>query len=75
MQQIEIRVKGRIAEHWSEWFSNLAIHYSEEDETILSGQVVDQAELYGLLTRLRDLGCSLVCVKCEERLIEDGKQT
>ncbi len=62
MQNVEIRVRGHIDEHWSEWFEGLTITHAEPDETILSGIVVDQAALYGLLARLRDLGLPLVSV-------------
>ena len=62
MQTVEIRVKGRIDEHWSDWFDDLAISY-DEGETVLSGQVADQSALYGLLAKLRDLGLALVSVR------------
>jgi hypothetical protein len=62
MQSVEIRVKGRIDEHWSNWFDNLAITYTDQDETVLTGSVADQAGLYGVLTRLRDLGLPLLSV-------------
>ena len=63
MQHIEIRVKGRIDEHWSDWFEGLTITHTDQDKTILAGTVVDQAALYGLLARLRDLGLPLRSVK------------
>ena len=63
MQNVEIRVKGRIDEHWSDWFDDLTITHTDQDETILSGTVVDQAALYGLLAKLRDLGLPLLSVK------------
>jgi hypothetical protein len=63
MQHIEIRVKGRIDERWSDWFEGLTITHTDQDETILSGTIVDQAALYGLLARLRDLGLPLLLVK------------
>jgi hypothetical protein len=66
MLRVEIRVKGRIDEHWSSWFEGLTVAYTEQDETVLSGDVVDQAELYGLIARLRDLGLSLLSVHSEE---------
>ena len=66
MLSVEIRVKGRIDENWSEWFQGLSIEYSEADETILSGEVVDQSELYGLLAKFRDLGLALISVKHSE---------
>ena len=71
MQQVEIRVQGQIDEHWSDWFDDLTITHTEEDETILTGEVVDQAALYGLLAKLRDLGLQLVSVNPTE---EDEEQ-
>jgi hypothetical protein len=62
MQKIEIRVKGQIDEHWSEWFQDFEILASEEDETIMLGEVKDQAALYGLIAKLRDLGLNLISV-------------
>ena len=61
MQQIEIRVKGQIDEHWSDWFNDLTITHAD-DETVLNGTVADEAALYGLLARLRDLGLLLLSV-------------
>jgi len=72
MQQVEIRVRGRIDADWSEWFAGLEISYSGENETVLTGCVQDQAALYGLLTRLRDLGLSLVSVLTKDP--ENGSQ-
>ena len=63
MQRVEIRVKGRIDQDWSDWFEGLTITHTDEDETILSGTVVDQAALYGLMAKLRDLGLPLLSVK------------
>jgi hypothetical protein len=72
MQSVEIRVKGQIDEHWSDWFEDLTIRHTEQDGTILSGTVVDQAALYGLLTKLRNLGLSLVSVNSVEG--EEGRE-
>ena len=66
MQHVEIRVKGQIAEHWSAWFEGLTITHSAEGETILSGDMIDQADLYGLLAKLRDLGLPLLSVTSEK---------
>ena len=63
MQDVEIRVKGKIDLHWSEWLDGLEIIHEGEDETLLTGQVVDQAILYGILKKLRDLGLKLLLVK------------
>jgi hypothetical protein len=62
MLHIEITVKQRIDFNWSEWFEGLTIQHTDQDETILSGMVVDQSALYGLLTKLRNLGLPLVTV-------------
>ena len=63
MQKVEIRVEGIIDQHWSEWLEGLEITHQGENETRLSGQVIDQATLYGLLKKLRDLGLKLQLVK------------
>jgi len=72
MRRVEIRVKGQIAEHWSSWFEGLAVTHTEQDETVLTGLVADQAALYGLIARLRDLGLPLVAVDSSE--VEGGAQ-
>ena len=66
MQRVEIRVKGRIDEHWSDWFEGLTVTHTGGSNTVLTGSVVDQAALYGLLTRLRDLGLTLLSVSSSE---------
>jgi len=66
MQQVEIRVKGRIDSHWSEWLEGLQINHADQDISILTGPIIDQTTLYGLITKLRDLGLVLVYLRCEE---------
>ncbi len=58
----EIRIKGHLDNRWAEWFEGLTITREENGETLLSGTVVDQAALHGLLRKLRDLGLPLVSV-------------
>jgi hypothetical protein len=58
----EIRVKGNLGVTWSEWFDDFDICI-EEDKTILSGQVVDQAALHGLLNKIRDIGLTLFSIR------------
>jgi hypothetical protein len=65
-QQVEIRVEGRLDEHWSEWFDGLTIDHSGQDETVLAGLVPDQSAVYGLIAKLRDLGLPLRSVSCVE---------
>jgi hypothetical protein len=72
LQVVEIRIKGRIDEHWSDWFEGLTITYTDQGETLLTGEVADQAALYGLLAKLRDLGLALVSVEQVERGREEG---
>jgi hypothetical protein len=62
MQKVEIRVKGQMDQHWADWFKGFELCTSEGDETILRGEVQDQAALYGLIAKLRDLGLRLVAV-------------
>ncbi len=60
----EIRLKGALeADHWSQWFDTMIVTVDEDGETILRGPVADQAALYGLLARLRDLALPLLSVK------------
>jgi hypothetical protein len=63
----EIRVKGHIGDSWSSWFEGMAIRHEESGETILSGPLVDQAALHGVLIKIRDLGLSLVEVRRKEQ--------
>jgi len=62
MQRVEIRVEGHLDQTWAEWLDGFAIAHSEQDETVLTGKVKDQAALYGLIAKLRDLGVKLVSV-------------
>ena len=64
--QVEIRIKGHINQQWSEWLGGLTITLSDPDETVLSGIVADQAALYGIISRLRDLGMQLFSMRTEE---------
>lgn len=72
MLRIENHIKGCINPQWSEWFDGLSIEPSDMDETVLRGLVSDQAALYGLIARLRDLGLRLISVVSEEDEEECG---
>ena len=78
MLRTEIQVKGRIDEHWSDWFEGLKVTHTDRDETVLTGLVVDQSALYGLLAKLRDLGLSLLSVsilEMDDESEEEGNVT
>ena len=62
MANYEIRVRGHLPSGWSDWLGALTIAHEEDGTTTLTGELADQAALYGVLTKLRDLGVTLVAV-------------
>ena len=58
----EIRLAGHLPPQWSEWFEGLAVTLEPDGTTLLSGPVIDQAALYGLLKKVRDTGLTLIAV-------------
>ncbi len=59
----EIRIRGHLDERWANWFEGLTITLEANGETLLTGPVVDQAALHGLLKKVRDLGLPLLSVR------------
>ena len=57
-----LRVSGHLDPHWSAWFAGLALAHDADGTTTLTGAVADQAELHGILSRIRDLGVTLISV-------------
>lgn len=64
MNIYEIRIKGYLDEEWSEWLGGMTIVQQEDGTSLITGPVIDQAALQGLLLKLHDLGLSLVSVQC-----------
>ena len=56
----QIRIKGHLGPQWTDWFGGLTITLEGNGDTVLTGPVVDQAALHGLLKRVRDLGMPLI---------------
>jgi len=86
----QIRVKGHLGSQWADWFGGMTITPTDNGDTLLTGPVVDQAALYGLLKRVRDLGVPLISavwiksgqskvpgvkVRIERRTTDDGQRT
>lgn len=72
MQQVEVRIEGHLDQEWAEWLDGFSVIHTRdaqtgEGETILSGPVRDQAALYGLIAKLRDLGVKLISVNSKEQ--------
>ncbi len=62
MATYEIKIQGHLAKHWSDWFDDLAITHSAAGNTILTGDIPDQAALHGLLNKIRDMSLPLISV-------------
>jgi hypothetical protein len=66
-----IRLEGHLDQSWSEWLGGMTITSKENGETLLTGVVVDQAALHGLLAKIRDLNLRLVSIIREGEMGED----
>jgi hypothetical protein len=58
----QIRIKGHLGREWADWFGGLTIMLEDNGDTLLTGPVIDQAALHGLLKKVRDLGLPLISV-------------
>lgn len=58
----QIRIKGHLDPQWKDWFDGMSITLEENGETVIFGPVIDQAALYGLLKKVRDIGIPLISV-------------
>lgn len=59
----ELRVDGHLDPHWSAWFGDLTLTHRDDGTTTLRGAVADQAQLHGVLAKIRDLGVTLISVQ------------
>ena len=58
----QIRIKGHLGSQWSDWFEGQTITLEDNGDTLITGPVIDQAALYGLLKKVRDLGMPLISI-------------
>ena len=58
----QIRIKGHLGRQWTDWFEGLTITHEDNGDSLLTGPVLDQAALYGLLRKVRDVGLPLLSV-------------
>jgi len=66
----QIQLRGHLSPQWRAWFEGLTITLTDNGDTLLTGPVVDQAALHGLLKKVRDLGMPLRSVRC----LTDGEE-
>ena len=64
----EIRLRGHLETRWAAWFEGMTLSHERDGSTVLSGPVVDQAALHGLLQKVRDIGLPLISVTYVEPL-------
>ncbi len=68
----QIRIEGHLGRQWTDWFGGLTLTLEDNGDTLLTGPVVDQAALHGLLKKVRDLGMPLVSVNRVKSGYADG---
>jgi hypothetical protein len=62
----QIRIEGHLGRQWTDWFGGLTVTPADNGDTLLTGPVIDQAALHGLLKKVRDLGMTLLSVNYVE---------
>lgn len=68
---LNVRIAGHLDARWSEWFEGLDMRHLEDGSTQITGRVLDQAALYGLLLRAQDLGLTLLAISVEPDAPDD----
>lgn len=61
-QVFQIRIKGHLSQQWTDWFEGMTITLEEDGSTLLSGSVLDQSALHGILKKIRNLGMPLLSI-------------
>lgn len=64
--RIEVVIEGWLDEKWSEWLGEVEITHPQPGVTYLTAELIDQAAIYGLIAKLRDLGVRLVSIKSQD---------
>ena len=72
MTQVEIRISGHLDQEWADWLEGITITHTQDEQTLLTGTVSDQAALYGLIAKLRDLGLELISVHYGEAPFDEN---
>ncbi len=67
---VEIIIQGHLDPDWADWLEGFTITHSDNEETILTGTVDDQAALYGIMAKLRDLGVKLISANFSNQLLD-----
>ena len=70
----QIRIQGHLGRHWADRFEELSITLEEDGTTLLTGPVVDQAALHGILRKIRDLGAQLLSVNSDRNAPEESSE-
>jgi hypothetical protein len=69
--EYEIKIKGHLEDHWSDWLGGLEITRDLQGHSLLTGIVPDQAALHGILAQIRDLGLILISLTPRNTTVED----
>jgi len=71
----QIKIEGSLDQHWSDWFEYLELLPQEDGTTLISGYIIDEAALYGLLKKIRDSGLKLISINRVGSSPENGRDS
>jgi hypothetical protein len=69
-----LRIDGHLDQHWSHWFGGLTLTHEDDGTTTFTGVIADQAELHGLLAKIRDLGVTLIALARADESSQAGSR-